>query len=254
MVQELIARLHFAADHVVLDGRRILDYGCGTGIALEWLGSQFRATTLVGMDVSECAVAFAARRCPDATFHVLSGAHPLRDLRESFDVVLCFEVLEHVDRPDRTLEHLASYLHPDGVLVASTPNRLVFSAGMEPSPINRTHIHEMDLEEFRLQLGRWFEQVDVWGMRYHEEARTLAHARNVRAACDGYHLLGERWWNPWANRFYRWIVRGGLWHLLRGRDFLRWSAADFQFEQDSLERAIWFIAVARKPRSRSART
>jgi SAM-dependent methyltransferase len=249
MVQELIARLQFTAAHVPLEGRNVLDYGCGTGVALAWLRARGYLGTLVGLDVSDGAIAFATQRYPEIDFRRLDLARPAPDLAGAFDVALCFEVLEHLHDPDQAIAHLARhYLRQDGILVATTPNRLVFSGGMEPSPINRTHVHEMDVDELRDRLGRWFEEVEVWGMLFRDPARMAAHARSVQAACAGYRRMGERWWNPWLNRFYRWVLRGGAWELMRGRDFRRWSAGDFMFDRQSLDRAIWFIAVARKPR------
>jgi hypothetical protein len=103
------------------------------------------------------------------------------------------------------------------------------------------------VEELRQRLGRWFANVEIWGMRFYDPIRAAAHRRSVEAACAGYTLFGDLWWNPWINRFYRWALRGGVWNLLRGRDFVRWSADDFRFEREELERAIWFVAVARTP-------
>lgn len=247
MVQELIARLAFGATQVPYDGKDVLDYGCGTGAALEWLRDHAKPRRMMGLDVSPGAIAFARERDPGLDFRVLDveGEPPAT---ERFDVALCFEVLEHLHRPDQALQHLATrLLRPDGVLLASTPNRLVFSAGMEPSPINRTHIHEMDAAELRSLLERRFRTVDLLGMRFRDPARMAAHARSVRRACEGYRLLREWWWNPFVSRLYRWVVRGGAWDLAFGRQYRTWSADDFEFTRDDLERAIWFYAIARNP-------
>jgi SAM-dependent methyltransferase len=254
MVQELIARLRFTAEHVALEGCNVLDYGCGTGLALDWIRSRVRPGRLVGFDVSEGAVAFARQHYAGLEFRLLDIEHPAPDLKSAFDLALSFEVLEHLADPDRAIEHLVlDYLRPDGVLVASTPNRLVFSAGMEPSPINRTHIHEMDLEEFRHLLGQWFAQIEIWGMSFRSQERMAAFARSVESSCDGYRNLGEWWWNPWINRLYRWVWCGGVWQLMTGRQFRHWMAADFEFDSRSPERAIWFFAVARQPQKHRVR-
>ena len=251
MVQELIARLAFGAERAGFDGRDILDYGCGTGAALEWLRTRHHPGRMLGLDASPGAIRFARERYPGIAFEVLDIEGVSAGAAREWDVALCFEVLEHLHHPDRALERLATrYLRPDGVLLVSTPNRLVFSGGMEPSPINRTHIHEMDAGEFRSLLERWFEGVEIFGMRFRDAARMAAHARAVRRACEGYRALGEAWWNPLVSRGYRWVLRGGALDLVLGRQHRRWRAADFEFTPAEPERAIWSYAVARRPRPR----
>ena len=46
---------------------------------------------------------------------------------KEFDVALCFEVLEHLNNVDKAISYLANHcLKEDGLLIASTPNRMVF--------------------------------------------------------------------------------------------------------------------------------
>jgi SAM-dependent methyltransferase len=258
MVQELVARLRFASAQVPMEGKAVLDYGCGTGLALQWLKLHTPPARAVGLDISDGAISFARRYFPGFEFRVMDIETPCPDLREQFDVVLCFEVLEHLHIPGDALGHVAGhYLKSDGILVATTPNRMVFSGGQEPSPINRTHVHEMNLAEFTELLHRHFREVVLWGMRFRDPNQTVAHARMIRHACAGSRLLGDLWWNPTVNRFYRWIWRGGLWHFLRARQHFRWGATDFEFIDDAsqiAETAIWFLAFASKQVPSSSRT
>jgi SAM-dependent methyltransferase len=231
--------------------KNILDYGCGTGLALKWLTLHARPGRTVGLDVSEGAIRFARRQYPEIEFRVMNIEAPPEDLRQEFDVALCVEVLEHLQAPNRALEFLVNhYLKPNGVLVSSTPNRMVFSAGTEPSPINRTHIHEMDFAEFSGLLGRYFEETKIWGMRFREPTRRQAYARMVQHASDGMLRFGEWWWNPTISRLYRWIARGEIWRLVRGEQYYRWQAQDFEFVDkcDEISKtAIWFLAISSRP-------
>jgi SAM-dependent methyltransferase len=251
MVQELVSRLWFLTEQLPLEGKDILDYGCGTGLALEWLRSHTRPGRLVGLDISEGAIAAARAQYPGIEFHIANIESTPLGVGKDFDIALCFEVLEHLKNPDRTLAHLAaSYLKPDGIFVASTPNRNVFSAGMEPSPINRTHLHEMDLDELRSLLTGYFKDVRIWGMRFRDPARTQAQIRMAKHACDGSRIFGDLWWNPLVSRLYRWVWRREIWHLLAGRQQRRWMAHDLEFIGDAekiARTAIWFYAIAAHP-------
>jgi SAM-dependent methyltransferase len=250
MVQELVARLRFASEHVLMAQKNIIDYGCGTGLGLQWTLLHTQARKMLGVDASAGAIAFARAHYPGIQFQVVNIENPPETLSKDYDIALCFEVLEHLIDPSRALSYLINhYLKHDGTLIASTPNRMVFSSGMDPSPINRTHIREMDLSEFCSLLDRYFAKIEIWGMRFKDPARMHAHTRMVKQACEGYRLLGEWWWNPFVNRIYRWIVRGEIWHLLRGRQWHQWRAMDFEFIDSQLDSAIWFFAIASRVRS-----
>jgi chromosome segregation ATPase len=69
-----------------------------------------------------------------------AGALPFADA--TFDLLVCFEVIEHLLRPRRLLEEVRRTLRPDGTAVVSTPNRLVTG---EPS---RFHVTEYSPEEY----------------------------------------------------------------------------------------------------------
>jgi SAM-dependent methyltransferase len=72
---------------------------------------------------------------------------------DSFDLIVCFEVLEHLDDPEAGLDELARVLAGGGLLAASSPNRRVFPPG------NPHHVREYVPEELRDSLGRRFANV-----------------------------------------------------------------------------------------------
>jgi methionine biosynthesis protein MetW len=108
---------------LILDGvtaqTRCLDVGCGTGnsYAREFVG---RGISYVGVDVSPEAVTAARAAGIDA--QVIADAATLPFPDQSFDLVLCIEVLEHLFSPQLAAREIARVLRPGGRLVASTPN------------------------------------------------------------------------------------------------------------------------------------
>ena len=107
----------------ILDGRvtpstDCLDVGCGDGRTTQWLAQ--RARSYVGVDVSESAVRAARLRGMDARLVADAAVLPFAD--QSFDAVLCIEVLEHLFDPEAAAAEIRRVLRPGGTLVATVPN------------------------------------------------------------------------------------------------------------------------------------
>lgn len=108
---------------VIFDGltadTECLDVGCGSGNSYAARVARI-AGSYVGVDVSTNAVAAARTSGLDA--RTIGDAAELPFPDESFDVVLCIEVLEHLFAPDRAVAEIVRVLRPDGLLAVSAPN------------------------------------------------------------------------------------------------------------------------------------
>jgi len=104
-----------------MNGRRMLEVGCGFGFILARLQDEFEA---FGIDVSQHAIEQCQRIAPRSRCTVADieqGLPP--DLpRGSFDLVLARYVLEHLRQPQRALQELAALLRPGGLLFYAVPN------------------------------------------------------------------------------------------------------------------------------------
>jgi len=102
--------------------RRIIDVGCGTGHLLaEVLRRVPDAESLVGVDYAESAIAQLAEVVPAAR-GVVASLFELTEKPQSFDLVLCTEVLEHVTGPKEALDVLVGLCKPGGHVVATVPD------------------------------------------------------------------------------------------------------------------------------------
>ena len=112
-------RLALIREHVDLEGKRILDVGCGLGMYVE----KFRqfSSDVYGVDIDHEKVAEASQRLPN--IHQ-SPAERLPFPDESFDIILLHEVIEHVDDDRQTIREAYRCLTPGGRILVYAPNRL----------------------------------------------------------------------------------------------------------------------------------
>jgi ubiquinone/menaquinone biosynthesis C-methylase UbiE len=123
----LIDRFHrkIVAEVVALSPQTFLDAGCGEGFVARQVIDAVPGIELTGCDVSDVALEIAADANPEGRF-VVGSLTDLPFPDRSFDVVGCFEVLEHLpgDLPRRALSELARVARRAAVL--SVPHEPVF--------------------------------------------------------------------------------------------------------------------------------
>jgi SAM-dependent methyltransferase len=158
---EHMARYIFAADFV--KDKTVLDAGCGSGYGTDFLASQ-GAKYALGIDISPEAIAYAQAHYQrdNLEYRVMDVTEP--DLNDrSFDVIVAFELIEHLQNQERFLAEMARVLKNDGLFIISTPNREVYRLGLEPNPF---HTKEFNFEEFYQILSRYFYNVKVLAQDY----------------------------------------------------------------------------------------
>ncbi len=101
-------------------GRRLLDFGCGTGLFLDL--AHERGFAPYGVDLSADAVRRARRKPSGAHVHLGDPMDVPEIAAGGFDVITLWSVLAHLPRPLEELSRLRALLAPDGVLLILTVN------------------------------------------------------------------------------------------------------------------------------------
>jgi 2-polyprenyl-3-methyl-5-hydroxy-6-metoxy-1,4-benzoquinol methylase len=150
---EHLARYWWAAS--LADGRRVLDAGCGMGYGTNLLAAA-GATQSVGVDVAESVIEVASTSAGERVSFTAADVRQLPFDDGTFDLVVCFEVIEHIEDQDQVLDELARVLAPHGVLAVSSPNPDAYVPG------NPHHVRELRPEELRELVAKRFEHVEVF--------------------------------------------------------------------------------------------
>jgi SAM-dependent methyltransferase len=140
---------------------RVLDAGCGSGYGASLLASVGPQVTVLGVDNSAEAIDYATSHyaAPNLRFLLADCLSLPPDLGE-FDLVVAFEVIEHLADPEPFLRAVGSLLAPSGILVVSTPNRHYYTE--ERNYTNPFHAREYDPAEFEALLKRFFSEPRIF--------------------------------------------------------------------------------------------
>ena len=156
LLNEHLARYHFARQFV--KGKRVLDAACGSGYGTAMLAES--ASSVIGIDISREAVGYArsnyaAAAAAGAEIDFSEGdclALPFTD--ESLDVVVAFEIVEHLKDATGFLRELRRVLRPGGLLLLSTPNRLYYTE--DRGEVNPFHEREYTFAEMDALIAPFF--------------------------------------------------------------------------------------------------
>ncbi len=155
---EHVARYAFARRFA--EGRRVLDAGSGAGYGAAELSQS--AASVVGLEIDRDAVEYARANypLPNLSFELGScTAMPFE--AQSFELVVAFEVIEHLAEYRQFLDECARVLSPQGVFIVSSPNKTYYEESRAQTGPNPFHEHEFEPEEFQSELRRCFPQVQL---------------------------------------------------------------------------------------------
>jgi len=148
---EHLHRYAFAAEYA--RDKDVLDIACGEGYGSNLLARV--AASVVGVDISHEVVAHARNKYGRTIKFCVGSCTRVPLASDSFDTIVSFETLEHIDDHDGMLQEVKRVLRRDGVFIISTPDKLNYGhlVGDAGNPF---HVRELSSEEFVNLLKRYF--------------------------------------------------------------------------------------------------
>ncbi len=154
---------HFNKLNAVLSGidikpKTILDVGCASGWFLSRVSKKYPHAKCYGIDIYDKAIAFGKKKYPKIKFSV-SDADKLPYRASTFELVICTEVLEHVDDPKKTLQEIKRVLKRNGrAVIELDSGSLLFTIVWylwrlsRGNVWNHSHLHSFNVKKLERML------------------------------------------------------------------------------------------------------
>lgn len=185
---EHLARYAFASRYAF--GRRVLDIGCGAGYGSALLAKN--AAAVIACDIAPEAVEYArsGSSLPNVRY-VLASCEAIPLVSAQTDLIVAFEVIEHVAGWRAFLAEARRLLAPRGMFLVSTPNIHYYAETRRQSGPNRFHQHEFEYGEFAAELRAVFPHLAMFLQNHSDslvfqpvEPTTTAEARLESSSAD----------------------------------------------------------------------
>jgi 2-polyprenyl-3-methyl-5-hydroxy-6-metoxy-1,4-benzoquinol methylase len=185
-----------------LSFQSVADVGCGPGETLLSLLKHYpRLQHLSGFDFAEETIASNRQRLPGIHFGFLDIQKGPGD--GQYDLVICSEVIEHLDNQPLAVQHLAKMVKPGGHLLLSCPTGKIY-----PTEVNFGHVKHPTLQDMAAlarQAGLTLKKTRNWGWPLYklQKAATNVNADwAIRQFASGRYSTTKKWLNNllyWVN-------------------------------------------------------
>lgn len=158
---EHIHRYLFAKE--LVKGLDVLDISCGEGYGSKLLSENARA--VLGADIDKDIIESAKIKYESENLHFcVNDCTKMTFEDNSFDCIISFETIEHVEEQEKFLFEIKRVLKPNGILIISTPDTYEYSFLRNYN--NPDHIKEFTKKEFQTFLASKFNNVVLFGQRF----------------------------------------------------------------------------------------
>jgi len=158
---EHLHRYRFAQE--LVKGKKVLDLACGEGYGSYMLAE--KAREVIGVDINESTIKHASVKYIKDNLKFIKGSMTEITIegKKIFDVIICFEALEHIEEHNKLITEARRLLKDNGLFIVSTPDKYIYSD--QANYRNPWHKKELYLDEFKALLKSAFKNVLIYGQR-----------------------------------------------------------------------------------------
>jgi SAM-dependent methyltransferase len=139
----------------------VLDIGCGTGYGCHLLSQKAKHVT--GLDYSASAIEYCKTNYSASNIEFIFADASNLPTTKMFDVVISFQVIEHITNIDNFMIQIKRIVKPGGIILIATPNSKEGLTGVAENPF---HVNEMNYTEFQAFIGKYFHRFNIYGIGF----------------------------------------------------------------------------------------
>lgn len=233
----------FTVRNLLGEKSTVLEVGCGSGYGTHLISK--KAGKVIGLDVDRKAIEYTTGKygSGNCRFSVYDGRTiPYAD--KTFDAVVSFQVIEHVDEDLNYAAEAYRVLKTGGLLILTTPNK-TYRLKPGQKPWNRYHKREYYPEELENVLRSKFSDIMVWGIQGSEEIQSLEKEKYKNVSALGAFLRRAV---PESVKLA--LIRMGRkipWRSERESGFIdKYSISDYYVIKEGVWDSLDLLAVCRK--------
>lgn len=156
LIRRFATRLHSLFERV--EPKSVLEIGCGEGFLSGWLSERHPETSFTGVDLQASDIEKLKRHFPRIRAEV-GSTYDLSAVKADYDLVICAEVLEHLEEPDRALRQITGLSPRHTILTVPHEPWFMLSNLMRGKNVTRfgndpEHINHWTVGSFRKLLER----------------------------------------------------------------------------------------------------
>ncbi|MEO0234873.1 MAG: class I SAM-dependent methyltransferase [candidate division WOR-3 bacterium] len=195
----------------------VLDFGCGYGYGSQILKKY--AKKVVGVDLSPDVIKIAREKYGQENLEFLLidklEKKGLMFQDKNFDVVVAFQVLEHIENIDLFFFEMKRILKDDGILILTTPNSNLRLLPFQ-TPWNHHHIIEFNYYELDSILAKYFDFYKIFGITF-----TGIPLKNEIGRITKLKIFLYPFTNVFVPNRLKLKILQFLWDIFRGKDILK---------------------------------
>lgn len=157
---EHLGRYLFACDYLKKHSitENVLDIACGTGYGCYLLSKQIKNVVGIDKNIEEVELQY---KKDNITF--IEEDIDKTDLTSTYQAIVCFETLEHVNNPNRLLKQISKSLSSKGLFLLSIPNEKYEKLDENGNNLDIYHKTIFKLDDLLDQLKNDFNMVEIFG-------------------------------------------------------------------------------------------
>lgn len=158
--------------------KKVLDYGTGDGYGADFLAKNCPNVEIFATDIDEESLEMARQKYKRKNLHFVK-----MDNLPKIDLIVSFQVIEHVDNVEEYLRFLKSLLNKNGKIIISTPDRR-YRLTRSQRPWNQYHLREYDKSDLETDAKRVFPEAQVYQLSGDKNMLRIEYARVVNNRDD----------------------------------------------------------------------